>query len=665
MKYPKKLAKKVMLLAIAVAFVCVAVVGANAAVGDGANRFNVVFVVDCSGSMRYTDAVGFRYQAADLFLGLLTEAGGNQVGKVLFNDTVLTPNETMGASGTMRDKRAISDSIRSGPVGGDTDVGKALKAATELLDKHRDENLPSVIVLLTDGKTEGVDLIASNTAKQAAIQVCRNKDYKVFGVTLNQNGGADPAEIRDIVDATGGKFFEVRSAEDLLKTFEQFYTFIYNTDSISIAQGTGTIQGSFIVPKIGVDEVNIVIYSNAPLQSLRIKQPSGIWLSQNEIDAFRMDGTNFSVIKITNPMRGEWELEAICNPGDYAEIGLVPNLNVKVISVIPEQESRKLGDTIKISTKIYSHDKPVEDAEIYQSNAYGGYVKLTPANGGEEIQIPLSNGASAFTAELRLEQYGSFYATAVVAGEGLEYTGNTLSINVGNTPPEPVNRNETRTIALPLFKSKTDTLALGDIITDAEDKAEALTFEIVKSDFTETEITYNDADKTLSVTPATKGEYTVTIRATDTQGAMCEQTIKYTVTSLLLLILIILGILVFLLIAGLAFWLIWKATRDFGGSITVEPYSNENYYASETQAPGKGKHPLSRFSNCQGVDAQGFHGAKFVAKGNGVVMFESPRAFFKNGDTSKKVSKVELPRENEIEVSLSEDSENGLRIMFY
>ncbi|MDR2686549.1 MAG: hypothetical protein LBB75_02260 [Oscillospiraceae bacterium] len=44
MNYLRRLVKRITLLTITTVILCAMVFGANAAVGDGANRFNVVFV---------------------------------------------------------------------------------------------------------------------------------------------------------------------------------------------------------------------------------------------------------------------------------------------------------------------------------------------------------------------------------------------------------------------------------------------------------------------------------------------------------------------------------------------------------------------------------------------------------------------------------------------
>lgn len=76
-----------------------------------ANRMNVVFVMDESGSMSKTDAESLRYDAMDLFLGLATESG-NYMGAVAFDDDIILKRDIAGIEG-LNDKTALSRDVRS------------------------------------------------------------------------------------------------------------------------------------------------------------------------------------------------------------------------------------------------------------------------------------------------------------------------------------------------------------------------------------------------------------------------------------------------------------------------------------------------------------------------------------------------------------------------
>ena len=88
------------------------------------NRFNVVFVVDGSGSMKDTDVEGWRYEAIDQFLGLLTNSG-NKAGFVVFDDDIIQKSDIEKISG-VKDKKKISKNLRNSQIRNDTNIGKAL-----------------------------------------------------------------------------------------------------------------------------------------------------------------------------------------------------------------------------------------------------------------------------------------------------------------------------------------------------------------------------------------------------------------------------------------------------------------------------------------------------------------------------------------------------------
>ena len=89
-----------------------------------ANRMNVVFVMDESGSMSKTDAESLRYDAMDLFLGLATESG-NYMGAVAFDDDIILKRDIAGIEG-LNDKTALSRAVRSVSSRGDTNIGKVI-----------------------------------------------------------------------------------------------------------------------------------------------------------------------------------------------------------------------------------------------------------------------------------------------------------------------------------------------------------------------------------------------------------------------------------------------------------------------------------------------------------------------------------------------------------
>ena len=162
MKTGKKLSSAILtlLLVCALALVNAPAVGAEGASTD-VNRFNVVLVVDKSGSLCEengggTDPYGLRFDALRLFLGLLTESG-NRVGAIVFDEEIrydsgLKPMESI------EDKLALIRAVESFGTSYDTDIGGAILRATELLEGMREQNgllfLPDFAELPALAKTD-------------------------------------------------------------------------------------------------------------------------------------------------------------------------------------------------------------------------------------------------------------------------------------------------------------------------------------------------------------------------------------------------------------------------------------------------------------------------------------------------------------------------------
>ena len=153
---------------------------------------------------------GLRYDAIDLFLALLTNTG-NQVGAIVFDDdsqSYLLDTGLLAVSGK-EDKLAISTQIRQAGTRKDTDIGSALLSAVEILTgSSADEDNKNVIVLFSDGRTDvGSDQEAyaqSLQNKDTAITMAQGAGIPIYSICLNASPVADPEELQEISDRTGG-----------------------------------------------------------------------------------------------------------------------------------------------------------------------------------------------------------------------------------------------------------------------------------------------------------------------------------------------------------------------------------------------------------------------------------------------------------------------------
>ena len=140
------LRRSISIVVLSVLLLCCSLVPAYAVDdGDGiTNRYNVVVVLDASGSMKRTDSENLRFEAISQFVNLLAEEG-NWLGGIVF-DTKIQARQVVAEINSQGKKDDFLDLLRSvKPTDGWTNTGEALSLAVDMLESG-DPNLPSVIL---------------------------------------------------------------------------------------------------------------------------------------------------------------------------------------------------------------------------------------------------------------------------------------------------------------------------------------------------------------------------------------------------------------------------------------------------------------------------------------------------------------------------------------
>ena len=485
MKRMKKMV--VLLLLSAVAWVLglsvVGTVETAYASGGGANNMNVVFVLDGSGSMYTTDKDKLRFEALELFLGLSTESG-NYMGAVVFDDGIILQQEIVPINDRAA-KSALSQEVKRAESNGDTDIGSAILTAVRMLKESGSPDLPSAMILLSDGNTDlpkdksGKKLEESLHRKAAAIDYARQKDIPVHSVCLNANGKARPEELREISDATGGTCVEVKRAEDLKDVFNQFYNIIYSTKTMNLVDTkiprSGELKVPFSIPVIGVKEANIIINTLNADTSYNLFSPKGYGYTRAELDAMAIKAKTFTVIKIQKPQPGDWELVVRGARRDQVKIDMVYNtdLSMKLEAVQTQAEGQKAA--WELSAQVWNEGEAVSDAAVYQK--YPFWIVVTDKASGESEKLELSQDADKSLGQYAAEGYGKYKVQAFCEIDGMKVKSNALTLQKKNTAPvwkdDPVVVDK----KIHLFSKSLLNLDLNDYAYDEQDAEEWLHFQ--------------------------------------------------------------------------------------------------------------------------------------------------------------------------------------------
>lgn len=159
--------------------------------------FNLVLLIDRSGSMRTTDKSALVKDAAKLFIDLCDESSASKISVMSFNTGVNNSGFVTTDSEDNRTylKNQIAAITYDNGSSGGTDLGLAVKSAMELLKAQGDPDKKNVIVLFTDGYTQ--DLIGGRTEAQsnadltAALETAVEIDCRIYTIGVNYNGSMD------------------------------------------------------------------------------------------------------------------------------------------------------------------------------------------------------------------------------------------------------------------------------------------------------------------------------------------------------------------------------------------------------------------------------------------------------------------------------------------
>ena len=641
------------------------------------NRFNVMMVLDASASMGYTDRGGYRFDAMKLFTNLMADEG-NVMGGEVFSTGIDLPGKLSPVNG-QREKDKIVDAMKNVQYpGGWTNIGGGLTDAVGVL-KDRNQELDSVIILLTDGITAMPDRALEEESyrlEDIAIKWLKENNIPVYCVCLNAEGSSNISELERISEETDGKCVQIRQAKDLNNVFKDFYKLIYGVKTrVDLSVDTvfpeeGSLETPFDVPGFAVEEVNIVIQGKTT--DIRLVQPSG-----REGYADRHDYDSFTALKISGSdlVPGMWTLVTEGVPGDAIQIEVIYNNNLK---------AELFNDEKTVVSKTLPTDKPVmfytklatDTAEAEKLEYYGFDAELAVLNDLEEEidRVPMTVGMECFEAGVTLEP-GEYYFVTTVTGPNLSKDSNMigpLTFKAADEPepkPEPVNTAPTasqsslkKTVFIWPFAGGKWVENVGALVKDKEDPV--LKYSIAESSFYKNASCTVDAGGTVTLKLGNFhrfGKGSVTVRATDSKGLYCDVRLQATVINT---VFILLGLLAVAAIAGLVYWLINRgqgsgSTPARGGNIIVSSDINGLVRTSSPYKAGKGRILLSHF---QGIDNIGLDYSRCYFEGaNDTFVFLTTEKPVRWRGTETKEVRIDTGVETSIYVGDDEDKKLLIR----
>ena len=414
-----------------------------------ANRYNVMLVVDKSGSLRDIDGVGtdpdgLRFDALRLFLGLLTEKGNN-VGLIAFDEAIRFDSGLQSIS-SMADKEALVEAVEALGTSYDTDIGSAVLRASEMLSGMRESNgLPCVIMLLTDGMTDfapdkPVQILKerSSAAAQKALEIAQREGITIHGLLLNVDGRSinGEEEVRYFTDGTRGQLETVSSPEDLTAAFARFYSIINHTEYDGthriVFPAQGEVEASFPVPGFGAEEVNIVIEcdrGSVRPEDICVIAPDG---QEYGIEDHILETSRFLLLKIPEPQTGEWEITLKGNPGDTVDVCMIYNASMSVSLISEADNAFEVLKPLCLKAFVSDTDGNVTGERLKNIVCS---LAVTDLSTGATTTYPMTAEDGHYSCILTFDQGGEYELKAIVDLHDFEVLSNVLAADIAVPSP--------------------------------------------------------------------------------------------------------------------------------------------------------------------------------------------------------------------------------------
>lgn len=516
---------------------------------------DLVVVVDSSGSMLHSDKEKTALSAVRMLVNMMP-AQDSRVGIISFNTepTILTKdqagNPALIALKEFTGVETVRSAVDSIKYKGDTGIGNAVLAATELLNKCSSADRARAIILFTDGVNYfGYNLLALADCEKNevdAIQWAKSNDCHIYCVGydyITSSGessmGADGEGLKklsNIADSTGGSFRPIHGTDEIEQLFIDLLAeecdLIYRL--VGVLPGDGNAHQCEITINPSVIEANIRIAGGGPNAikegKIRLYDPMGkeVQLSNSGNIRFDTDVTAAS-IKVRMPQPGTWLLSVSNIQGDDIHIGLLEHYKMNLTSQLIFPEGNPVGvaytnDVVGIRTWLTYDDAVLENDEIYDCVTSAKATVVSRANPDDTRVIDLKRDGRSFIGSFVVSE-DSFYDVNIRLEWDTVYREDTLTVMSSNTPVELVKQIPDVSVR----KGKTVTISdIYQYVYDAEnDPVEVTVKNASPADVVDIAI---DGDK-VNIT-GVKGWWAstlVTLEFTDAQNNSVKSTFKVSV----------------------------------------------------------------------------------------------------------------------------------------
>ena len=390
--------------------------------GTSELAFDVVFVIDASGSMLNSDPEKLAIEASMLFTDMC-EYSTSRIGYVLYtHELVKTMDLSAISDETFRASlRNDLNQIAYAPHG-DTDIALGLTAAMNMLvngNSFNGERNP-LIILLSDGNTDlpkGPRTVEESEAELNATTLqLQQLGAPVYTIGLNADGSLDVAAMQQIAATTQAKFYETSRAADLPGILSEIFADhirVKEMELVSFVCDGSSRRVTIPIPNDNIYEANIIILSSREVKDLHLYAPGGLEVSMPSNSIYLNQSRSYNLIKIVAPMKGDWALELTGTEGDTITINLLRSYDFQLGLALPAERVLRNQPTA-IAVGFQDENGFIEDSNVF-IGAKGTLMIKNVATGKTET-VALVQDGSRMAASVVFADVGNYEISARVVG---------------------------------------------------------------------------------------------------------------------------------------------------------------------------------------------------------------------------------------------------------
>ncbi|TAN42301.1 MAG: VWA domain-containing protein [Nitrospirae bacterium] len=339
--------------------------------------YDVILLMDSSGSMKKTDPHDYRKTAAKLFISLLGK--DERIGVVSFGDAAktlipLTPNTSQNRNSLFKAVDKISSKEFS------THMHDAVKLGFgELKGSGRKNRL---LVLMSDGKlTTGSD----DKDKAALVELSKMlPDLAKANIRLYSIAFTDLSDVKlleEVAKATGGFFRYAKQDKDVHVTFTDMFEKMKSPDSVPL-------EGEEFSIDKDITEATLVITKKSGTKTTLFDPAKKAYSPASHGSNIKwFESQIFDMITIQNPAQGRWKVKLSTTEGN--RIFILTNLNLKSSM---NKDFLDKGELISVDARLEKDGVVLKGSEILGQVSF--YAEIITSD-GKTAKVELADNGNS------------------------------------------------------------------------------------------------------------------------------------------------------------------------------------------------------------------------------------------------------------------------------